>query len=93
MIGGRLQPGAALTKEHGKRNGLQGQYLEYRTSLDTAAAKDIGFVHPGQKVTVKVETFTFTKYGTVSGEVMSVSNDAIEDEKRGLIYSTKPRME
>ncbi|MEE4138120.1 HlyD family type I secretion periplasmic adaptor subunit [Pseudomonas viridiflava] len=55
--------------------------------------KDIGFVHPGQKVTVKVETFTFTKYGTVSGEVLSVSNDAIEDDKRGLIYSAKVRLD
>ncbi|KPW96893.1 Type I secretion membrane fusion protein, HlyD, partial [Pseudomonas syringae pv. coryli] len=55
--------------------------------------KDIGFVHPGQKVTVKVETFTFTKYGTVSGEVVSVSNDAIEDEKRGLIYGAKVRLD
>lgn len=54
--------------------------------------KDIGFVHPGQEVTVKVETFTFTKYGTVPGEVVSVSNDAIEDEKRGLIYSAKIRL-
>ncbi len=32
--------------------------------------KDIGFVHPGQKVSVKVEIFTFTKYGTVAGEVV-----------------------
>ncbi|WP_434141458.1 HlyD family type I secretion periplasmic adaptor subunit (plasmid) [Pseudomonas luteola] len=54
--------------------------------------KDIGFVHPGQEVTVKVETFTYTKYGTVDGEVISVSNDAIEDEKRGLIYSTRIRL-
>ncbi len=51
--------------------------------------KDVGFVHPGQLVTVKVETFTFTKYGAVTGQVISVSNDAIEDEKRGLIYSAK----
>lgn len=54
--------------------------------------KDIGFVHAGQPVTVKVETFTFTKYGTVEGEVVSVSNDAIEDEKRGLIYSSRIRL-
>ncbi|OTA19782.1 hemolysin secretion protein HlyD [Xenorhabdus beddingii] len=54
--------------------------------------KDVGFVHVGQQVTVKVETFNFTKYGTVDGEVLSVSNDAIEDEKRGLIYSTRIRL-
>lgn len=54
--------------------------------------KDIGFVHVGQPVTVKVETFTFTKYGTVDGEVLSVSHDAIEDDKRGLVYSCRIRL-
>lgn len=55
--------------------------------------KDIGFIHPGQPVTVKVETFTFTKYGTLNGELIDISRDAIEDEKRGLIYSGKIRLE
>lgn len=54
--------------------------------------KDIGFVKAGQIVTVKVDTFTFTKYGVVEGEVVSVSNDAIEDEKRGLLYSMRVRL-
>lgn len=54
--------------------------------------KDVGFVRTGQSVTVKVETFTFTKYGTVEGEVFSISNDAIEDEKRGPIYSSRIRL-
>ena len=51
--------------------------------------KDIGFVRPGQEVEIKVETFTFTKYGVVHGTVLSISNDAIEDEKRGLLYSAR----
>lgn len=51
--------------------------------------KDIGFVHVGQVASVKIETYNFTKYGTVQGEVKTVSTDAIEDDKRGLIYSTK----
>jgi hemolysin D len=54
--------------------------------------KDVGFVRAGQSVTVKVETFTFTKYGTVDGEVISVSSDAIEDEKKGLVYSSRIRL-
>ncbi|WP_277588251.1 HlyD family type I secretion periplasmic adaptor subunit [Pseudomonas chlororaphis] len=54
--------------------------------------KDIGFVRPGQEVEIKVETFTFTKYGVVDGTVISISNDAIEDEKRGLLYSTRIRL-
>lgn len=51
--------------------------------------KDIGFLHPGQNVELKVETFTFTKYGVIDGSVISISNDAIDDEKRGLVYSTR----
>ncbi|EPM67763.1 Type I secretion membrane fusion protein, HlyD, partial [Pseudomonas syringae pv. actinidiae ICMP 18804] len=66
-----------------------GQPVEVEAMLEN---KDIGFVRAGQPVTVKVETFTFTKYGTIDGEVISVSNDAIEDEKRGLIYSSKIRL-
>ncbi|MHC8301729.1 HlyD family type I secretion periplasmic adaptor subunit [Pseudomonas sp. ZS1P83] len=54
--------------------------------------KDVGFVRAGQPVTVKVETFTFTKYGTVAGEVFSISSDAIEDEKKGLVYSSRIRL-
>lgn len=55
--------------------------------------KDIGFVKPDQDAEVKIETFQYTKYGTIHAKVTSVSHDAINDEKRGLIYSTRVRME
>lgn len=55
--------------------------------------KDIGFVKPRQEAEIKIETFQYTRYGTIHGQVSSVSHDAIEDEKRGLIYSTRVRME
>lgn len=54
--------------------------------------KDIGFVHPKQEAEIKVETFQYTKYGTIHAEVASVSRDAISDEKLGLIYATRLRM-
>lgn len=54
--------------------------------------KDVGFVRAGQHVTVKVETFIFTKYGTVDGEVVSISSDAIEDENKRRLYSTRIRL-
>lgn len=54
--------------------------------------KDIGFVKPNQDAEVKIETFQFTKYGTIPAKVMSVSHDAINDEKRGLIYSARVKM-
>lgn len=51
--------------------------------------KDIGFVNIGQEVEVKIDTFIFTKYGVIHGKVMSISNDAIEDEKLGSLYSIR----
>ncbi|MDP2109274.1 MAG: HlyD family type I secretion periplasmic adaptor subunit [Anaerolineales bacterium] len=54
--------------------------------------KDIGFVNTGQDVEVKVETFPFTKYGTIHGTITQVSSDAIQDEKLGLIYSTRVKL-
>jgi hemolysin D len=42
---------------------------------------DIGFVHPKQHAEIKVDTFNFTKYGLLHGEVLSVSQDAIVRDK------------
>ena len=39
--------------------------------------RDIGFVHPGQGAEIKVDTFSFTRYGLLHGEVLSISQDAI----------------
>ncbi|WP_310450559.1 HlyD family efflux transporter periplasmic adaptor subunit [Sulfuritalea sp.] len=50
--------------------------------------KDIGFVNAGQQAEVKIETFPFTKYGIIPASLIHVSHDAINDEKRGLIYSS-----
>jgi hemolysin D len=43
--------------------------------------RDIGFVHPGQNAEIKVDTFNFTRYGLLHGEVLSVSPDAISRDK------------
>ncbi|TLU82012.1 MAG: HlyD family type I secretion periplasmic adaptor subunit [Chlorobium sp.] len=40
--------------------------------------RDVGFVTEGQPAQAKIETFDYTKYGTVSGRVFRVSRDAIE---------------
>lgn len=54
--------------------------------------KDIGFVNAGQDAEIKIETFPYTKYGTLHGTITQVSSDAIQDEKRGLIYSTRVKL-
>ncbi|MGH7100023.1 MAG: HlyD family efflux transporter periplasmic adaptor subunit, partial [Stellaceae bacterium] len=38
---------------------------------------DIGFVRKGQSVTLKIDTFPYTRYGTISGTVVKVGTDAI----------------
>jgi membrane fusion protein, hemolysin D len=39
--------------------------------------RDIGFVRAGQEAEIKVDTFNFTRYGLLHGEVLSVSPDAV----------------
>jgi hemolysin D len=48
--------------------------------------KDAGFVQKGQMATVKLEAFPFTRYGTVPGQVLSVSTDSVDDKKLGSVY-------
>ncbi len=47
----------------------------------TVENADIGFVHPGQDVEVKVRTFEFTRYGLLHGHVVDVSRDRVADGK------------
>jgi hemolysin D len=43
----------------------------------TVSNQDIGFVHAGQKAAIKIDTFSFTRYGLLHGEILSVSLDAV----------------
>lgn len=54
--------------------------------------KDIGFVHVGQEAQVKIDTFPFTKYGTIRATVTHVANDAINDDKKGLLYPLRAQL-
>jgi hemolysin D len=51
--------------------------------------KDIGFVRSGQSAEVKLETFLFTRYGTIPARVQQVSADAVNDEQRGAIFPAR----
>ena len=52
----------------------------------TLENKDIGFVNPAQEAAIKLETFPFTRYGTIPATVKTVTADAVNDEKRGAIF-------
>lgn len=58
----------------------------------TVLNKDIGFVRTGQRATVKIESFPYTRYGYLEGIVESVSHDAAQDENLGLVFQARVRL-
>ncbi|MBN3574664.1 HlyD family type I secretion periplasmic adaptor subunit [Vibrio neptunius] len=54
--------------------------------------KDVGFVYPGQSVTVKVDAFPYTRYGTIEAELLSISRDSTTDEQQGLVFPAQVQL-
>jgi len=80
-LGGVVTPAQALMVIVPKNANLEAEVMVLN--------KDIGFVTAGQVVEVKVDSFPFTKYGTISGKVLHVSTDAIQDEQLGLVFPAR----
>lgn len=51
--------------------------------------RDVGFVREGQPAAVKITAFDYTKYGTVPASVTHVAPDAVQNEKKELVYTVK----
>ena len=83
-IGGVVTPAQQLMAVVPKGDGLEVEA--------TVLNKDIGFVKAGQRAMVKVESFPYTRYGYLEGEVVSVSHDAAQDEKLGLVFPARVRL-
>ncbi len=49
-------------------------------------SKDSGFVEAGMAASIKIDTFSFQKYGIIDGIVAQVAKDSLEDERLGLVY-------
>lgn len=54
--------------------------------------RDIGFIREGMRAKVKLATFPFQEFGTVEGEVVQVSPNAITDKDLGLVFPTRIKM-
>lgn len=83
-VGGVVTPAQTLMK-----------LVPLHANLEVEASilnKDIGFVEKGQQATIKIDSFPYTKYGTIDGEILFVSKDAIETEKLGLVYQARLSM-
>ena len=71
-VGGVVTPAQALAVVV-----PQDSHLEIEATLSN---DDVGFVHTGQEVEIKVHTFSFTRYGLLHGRVLGVSTDSIPRE-------------
>ncbi|PRD40773.1 HlyD family type I secretion periplasmic adaptor subunit [Phyllobacterium phragmitis] len=84
-IGGVVQAGQALMMVVPETDDLEAEV--------NILNRDAGFVRRGQPVQVKVESFPYTKYGTITGEVLQVSRDSVSDETLGLVYPARVRLD
>ena len=55
------------------------------------ANKDVGFVKPGQTAVVKIESFPFTRYGTLPATVTRVASDSIPEPDASQIEGDSAR--
>lgn len=51
--------------------------------------REIGFIALGQEVTLKIDAYDFTKYGTLSGKIIHLSEDILIDEEFGSGYQSR----
>jgi adhesin transport system membrane fusion protein len=80
-VGGVVQPGKDIIEIVPLEDNL---FLEARIQ-----PKDIAFLHPGLKATVKFSAYDFVIYGGMEGTVESIGADTLVDEKGNAFYTVK----
>jgi hemolysin D len=80
-VGGVVTPAQPLMKVV-----PEGAAIEVEALLQN---KDIGFVTEGLVAEVKVNTFNFTRYGLIDARVADISNDAVEDQQLGWVFTMR----
>ncbi|RMF22398.1 MAG: HlyD family efflux transporter periplasmic adaptor subunit, partial [Cyanobacteria bacterium J083] len=55
--------------------------------------QDIGFVRPGQKVDIRIDTFPFSEYGDIKGKVVSIGSDALQPDQVYNFFRLPVRIE
>ncbi|MCC6597904.1 MAG: HlyD family type I secretion periplasmic adaptor subunit [Alphaproteobacteria bacterium] len=82
-VGGVVRPGEDLIRIVPKDDQL---IVEARIK-----PSDRAFIYPGQKAMVKITAYDYSIYGGLEGEVMDISADTIEDEKKNSYYRVRLR--
>jgi hemolysin D len=55
----------------------------------TLENKDVGFVNPGQTAEIKLETFPYTRYGTIPAKVTTITADAVMQDPNKQLQENK----
>ncbi|MFG1295671.1 HlyD family type I secretion periplasmic adaptor subunit [Xanthobacter variabilis] len=70
-----IGPGQVVTTgEEVMRIVPEGSKLELEVYMPN---RDIGFVHVGARAVVKIDSFPFTRFGTIDGHVLRIAHDAV----------------
>ncbi len=80
-IGGVLKPGADIVEIVPSDATL---WVEVNIK-----PSDIAFIYPTQKAMVKISAYDFAIFGSLEGEVVSISADTIKDSKENSFYKVK----
>jgi len=82
-IGGGIRPGEPILEIVPQESGL--------TVKADILPSEIGFLHPGQEVTVKLSAYDFSIYGGLTGEIERISADTFTNERGESFYSIRVR--
>jgi adhesin transport system membrane fusion protein len=82
-VGGVVQPGKDVIEIVPSEESL---LLDARV-----LAKDIAFLHPGDKAVVKFTAYDFTIYGGLEGKVELIGADSVTDDKGNTFYMVRVR--
>jgi len=82
-VGGVVQPGKDVIEIVPMEDNL---FLEARIQ-----PKDIAFLRPGLKATVKLSAYDFVIYGGLEGTLETIGADTVVDEKGNAFYTVKIR--
>jgi adhesin transport system membrane fusion protein len=82
-VGGVVQPGKDIVEVVPSEESL---LLDARV-----LAKDIAFLHPGDKAMVKFTAYDFSIYGGLEGRVELIGADSVSDDKGNTYYTVRVR--
>ena len=82
--------GGVVTTAQTLMDVVPGDTLQVKATIEN---RDVGFVHEGQPVVVKVAAFPYTHYGYLTGKVVELANDAAWDRKRGSVFTAYVKLD